>query len=123
MTGQNQLDFVPTQAKLEELTNKLLILGEAYREARESFGDAKNALVVLLIPKQDQAKYQKASFEKQLLLMLNETLEIHRAEVYQYHEDYVKQRDIYKGLDKQIETITTKIMTIQSLMKWQRQND
>ena len=117
------MDFVKTQEELRLLTGKLIKLGRQYKTAREAFGEAKYTLDVELTPKQDDPKYQKASFEKQLLMLRNSTIKKNKSVIYGYHEDYIKQEQRYKGIEKLMEAIISRITTIQSLIRWQREND
>ena len=94
------LDFVPTQEELRKLTDGLIELSKDYKKARELYGNAKCELDILLTPKQNSADYRKASYEKQLLMLRHDTMENHRAAIYEHHRNYINQRQIYKGIEK-----------------------
>lgn len=116
------MDIIATEQELRELAEKQREMCEQYFEARKRFGEAKLNLTVLLVPHQEEKDYRKASFEKQLLMLLADTPENHKPEVYGYYREYIEQEQRYKGLEKIIEAYASRISSLQSLMKWEKQN-
>lgn len=117
------MEFVEVQQRLKELSENLQKNSERYYNIRRKFGEAKHNLFILLAPKQEEKDYRKASLDKQLIMLLHDTLEIHKPEVYRYYKNYIKLEQNYKGLKKIIEATEESIRAIQSLIRWQREND
>ncbi len=117
------LDFIETEQELAQLTAHLIELSKKYSNARHSYGQAKHNLMILLVPYQGKEGFERASIDKQIVRLLKETAEHHKDEVYIIYKDYVTSRETYKGLEKLIDAYSSKIMTLQSLMRWQREND
>lgn len=116
------MDYIETQETLAELTKKVIHYSHKYSEARTRYGQAARAIMILLVPKQKQDSYQRISLDKQILRLLSETPEDHKEEVYGYFREYKEAREEYKGLEKIIDAYSSKIMTLQSLMRWEREN-
>lgn len=117
------MDFIQTESELREVADKQRDLCQRYAEEREAYGKAAWAVMLLLVPKQQYDHYRKASFEKQLLMLLAETPEHHKAEVYGIVKQMQLSRERYKGLEKLIEQRAGRISSIQSLMRYARSND
>ena len=79
--------------------------------------------MLLLIPYQKEDRYRKASWDKQILMLLADTPENHKVEVYGIAERYTKSKERYKGIDKMIEMRSSRISAIQSLMKFILRNE
>jgi len=116
------LDFVEVQKELSEVSGEQRDLCQTYYDTRKSFGEAKHALFILLTPHQSEAAYRKASIEKQLLMLRADTPENHKKEVYGYYETYIKYEQNYKGLQRMIDALASRITQIQSLIKWVKEN-
>jgi len=117
------LDFLETEEKLAQLTAHLIELSKKYSDARHIYGQAKHDLMILLVPHQGKEGFERAAIDKQIVRLLGETPEHHKDEIYSIYKDYVTSRETYKGLEKLIDAYSSKIMTMQSLMRWQRGND
>ena len=117
------MDFIETEQKLGELTGHLIKLSQRYSDARHSYGEAKHNLMILLVPHQGKEGFERAAIDKQIVRLLKETAEHHKDEVYGIYKNYVTSRETYKGLEKLIDAYSSKVMTLQSLMRWQREND
>jgi len=116
------MDYIETQRTLDDLTRQVIDYSHKYHDARMRFGKASKAIMVLLVPKQKEPAYQKISMEKQILRLMSDSPEDHKEEVYGYFREYKESREEYKGLEKIIDAYSSKIMTIQSLMRWEREN-
>ena len=117
------MDFVGTTKDLTRISNNQRTLCHRYADERNKFGEARYDLALLLVPHQDEPRYQKAAFDKQLLFLLSETLETNKVAVYKMYEDYIKCRERYKGLALMIQRNSERISWQQSLLKFAREND
>ena len=117
------MDLTTVVRDLDRLFASQADFSKRYYEARKKFAQARYNLTLLLIPKQEDKDYRKASFEKQLLMLLGETPENHKKEVHEYYKDFVTYEQEYKGLEVLVESISSRISSLQSLMKWVREND
>lgn len=117
------LDFISTENELRILSNKLIELSETYYKIREEYGKAKCELFVLLVPKQKDAKYARAALERQVMMMISEIEEGDQKDalIANYHE-FLQLEQKYKGLERLLAAYETKVSSLQSLMKWQREN-
>lgn len=116
------MDFIVVEKELRELANKQRELSGKYAKIRHDYGVARHNLFLLLVAKQKEKDYKKASLDKQIIMLLSETLECNKIEVYKYAEDYTKLEQDYKGLDKLIEAYASRISSIQSLLRYEREN-
>ena len=117
------MDFVSTTEALIKISENQRKLCRQYAQERHKYGEAKCDLGLQLVIHQDDPRYQKASFEKQLLLLLKETPEAQKDVFYSLYKDYVKCKQNYKGLDKMIQRNSEQISWTQSMLKFAREND
>ena len=117
------MDFMGTERKLSKVSADLRKLTRRYAELRNQYGTANYNLHILLIPCQKEDRYRKASFDKQLIMLMADTPENHKTEVYKYVEDFIKCREQYKGYDKMIEERRDEISWTQSMLRYAREND
>ena len=117
------MDYMELKENLSTTSENQRTLTRRYMEQRNKFGNAKYDLALLLVPYQDQKEFQKASFEKQLLMLLEDTPENRKAGVYSMYEDYIKCQQNYKGLALMIQRNSEYISWQQSLMRYAREND
>lgn len=116
------MDFIATEQELYDLTSQLRTLARQYYNTRKAYGEAKHGLHILLVPHQGEDGFKRASIDKQILNMLSITLDNHKEEVYAMYKDYIELEEKYKGLEKLIDATSSRIMAIQSLMRWEREN-
>ena len=116
------MDFISVEEELKKLAEEQRELCQKYYDARHNFGIAKHNFLLLLTPKQSEKNYQKASIEKQMLMLLNETPENHKTEVYEYYKSVIELEQEYKGLEKLVDAFASRISAIQSLLKWEKSN-
>lgn len=117
------MEFLEVEKRLRELSENLQKNSERYYHIRRKFGEAKHNLFILLAPKQEEKDYRKASLDKQLIMLLHDTPENYKPEVYTYYKNFLKLEQDYKGLGKIIEATAESIKAIQSLIRWQRESD
>ena len=117
------MDFIETSEELNRLSTHLGKLSREYFETRKKFGETKHNLFILLVPHQGTDGFQRASIDKQLINLLAITPEHHKDEVYSTYKSYISLQEAYKGLEKLLDAYSSRIMALQSLMKWQREND
>ena len=117
------MDFVETEREFRKISEAQTKLARSYAVERDKFGQAHYNLRILLVPHQEDDRYRKASFEKQLNMLMADTPENHKPEVYKYVEDYTKSQQRYKGLEKMLEARQDDRSGQQSLMKYARNND
>lgn len=120
------MEYVRAQEELTRLSNKQIELAEEYRKARMAFGEARHNLQVFLVPRQKIPKYQKASLERQIMMLtcdLDEEGDTAALKLVNgAREDLIKSEQEYKGLEKLLEAYTSRITVFQSLMRWQREH-
>jgi len=117
------MDFVSTERALRAISDNQRKLCRKYAEDRHKYGEAKFNLRMLLIPHQEEDHYRKASFDKQINMLLSDTPENHKTEVYKYVEDYDKCRENYKGREQMIKCNSEEISWTQSMLRYSREND
>jgi hypothetical protein len=116
------MDFIETDAELKDLSSKLMELARLYYETRRDFGKAKKELFILLVPFQNDSKYSRAAIEKQITMMIADSPDENKEALSTMYGDYILLEQKYKGLEKLIEAYEAKISSLQSLLKWQRDN-
>ena len=117
------MDFVSEERKLRKISDNQRVLCREYAIERNKYGQARYDLGLLLIPHQDKREFQKASFEKQLLLLLEQTPENQKVAVYSMYKDYITCREKYKGLALMIQRNSELISWTQSMLHYAREND
>ena len=117
------MDFVESERELRKISESQRKLTHRYADIRNQYGQAKWDLILLLIPHQNDDRYRKASWDKQVQMLLADTPENHKTEVYGIAEKYTKCKEQYKGIDKMIEMRSSRITAIQSLRRYAREND
>lgn len=117
------MDFIETERELRDLADKQTKVAKRYSLIRKEYGDALWSIRVLLAPHMDDKRFQKASFEKGIILLMAETPENHKQEVYKFVEDLTKLREQYKGIAYIYEANADRIRSLQSLMRYARTND
>lgn len=115
------MDFISVEQEIASLSSKLLELSEKYYEVRCEYGRVKKELYIMLVPVQKIPRYQKMAVDKQLLTLIDENEELSEPLTILY-QNYILLEQQYKGLEKLIGAYETKISTLQSLMRWQRDN-
>ena len=118
-----QIDYISTEEELRKLAEAQRKLAYKYAKIRNDFGQARWEVMLLLTPHLAEDKYRKASAEKQILMLLSDTLENHKAEVYGICETYTKALQQYKGLERILDANSSRISAIQSLLRYAREND
>ena len=112
------MDFVGAEKELRKLSDSYAKLARRYAEERNWYGESELEVMFLLVPHQDDRAYQKASYEKQLVMLLGDCPEA---------EDAVRamklSRERYKGLEKMLDQRAARISALQSLMRYAREND
>ena len=117
-----QLDYINIDEELRALASGQRELAKKYLRIRNNYGQAKWELMLLLVPHLKDDRYRKASSAKQVLMLLSDTLEVHKVEVYGIAEKYTKTLESFKGLQRLIDANASRISTIQSLMRYASQN-
>ncbi len=117
------MDFIEAESELKEVAERQRILCQKYAQERQNYGQAAWDVMLLLVPNQQHDFYRKASFEKQVLMLLADTPEHHKEEVYGVVKQMKLCREKYKGLERLIEQAAGRISSLQSLMRYARQND
>jgi hypothetical protein len=117
------MDYVSTEIELSELSNKLIEVSRLYYKTRVKYGKVKREIFTLLAPRQSRPEYSKASIDKQLMLLVEETSGEDIGDgVKELFNDLILLEHEYKGLEKILEAYSIRISSLQSLMKWQRDN-
>jgi aminopeptidase N len=117
------MDFVATERELREVSEHQRELCRQYAIHRQEFGRASWEVMVLLVPNQRHDHFRKASYEKQILMLLADTPENHKEEVYGLVKQMKLSREKYKGLERLIEQAAGRISSVQSLLRFARSND
>ena len=117
------MDFITCDRELRKISENQRVLCRKYAVERNKFGEAKCDLGLLLVPHQDDPQYTKASFDKQVLMLLKDTPENLKDVLYAMYKDYIKCEQNYKGLEKMIQRNSERISWQQSMLKFAREND
>jgi len=117
------MEFKNLTEELENLHSHYRDNAFRYHEARKRFGDALYALNLFLVKKQKDKKYQKAAIDKQYLMLIEDAEPEAREGIEEYYRDYIKGKQDYKGLEKVLSVVQSRISVLQSLMRWERDND
>lgn len=112
------MDFVASERELSQLSADQAKLARRYAAERNAYGEASWEVMVLLVPHQAEDHYRKAAYEKQLVMLLGDCPEA--AEPVK-RLTLAQQR--YKGLEKMLDQKAARISSLQSLMRYARQND
>ena len=72
--------------------------------------------MVLLIPFQSEDRYRKASYDKQLMMLMHDV-----PESIGSVEQVIKLKEQYKGLEKMLDESKLRISSLQSLMRYARE--
>lgn len=117
------MDFITAERELRKLSATQRRDARNYARIRHDYGQARWSVIVLLAAKQSNPDYRKSSFEKQVMMLLNECPENQKEEVYGYVRRMTELEQDYKGMKLLIEATGSRISQIQSLMRYQREND
>lgn len=116
------MDYKYFADQLEMLTQALIEKSSAYNESRLIAARCRKELYVLLAKKQNEQRYKNAALDRQLLLLLSDTIKDDKCDPHLQliYEELIMAEEEYKGLEKMIIAFQTKISALQSLMKWGR---
>ena len=103
------------QNKTWELSNKLLEFSEKYADHRKVSADNKTKFDIILASKFNSFRQQKPNLGHETAVFM--LLESGDKEVETYYTDWQFNEAQYKGLEKIIEAIQSKISLSQSIMK------
>ena len=108
------MDFIKAQ-ELSKLANSQIHFAGQYQKAREEAGKAKSELDILLAGNLLSIRERKSNVGYEMaLLMLMEDNEVAR----NLYKTMIEERAKYKGLEKMIESLQSKISLAQSQMKY-----
>lgn len=103
-----------------ELTNEQIVKAKEYCEFREKAAKAKIALDVLLASKYLKAfrtEKKNVGYDMALLMLLEK-----EPNLQQYYDDYHTFTAKYKGLEKVLDAMHSKVSFHQSIMKYELEN-
>ncbi len=112
------IDYIPMQEELSNLAKDQRELAYKYINIRNDYGQAKWEIMLLIAPLLKDDRYRKASSHKQILMLMEEALEVHKEYIYKTAETYTKSLEQFKGLQRLINANASRISTIQSLMRY-----
>ena len=112
------IDYIPMEEELSNLAKDQRELAYKYINIRNNYGQAKWEIMLLIAPLLKDDRYRKASSHKQILMLMEEALEVHKEYIYKTAETYTKALEQYKGLQRLINANASRISTIQSLMRY-----
>jgi len=112
------IDYISTEEELRTLAEGQRKLAYKYAKTRKAYGDAKWEIMLLIAPLLKEDRYRKASSHKQILMLMQEALEVHKKYIYEVSETYTKSLEEYKGIQRLINANASRISTIQSLMRY-----
>lgn len=102
-----------------ELTNQIIDLSLKYKEAREKSANAQCDLNVILASKLASIREEKSNVGLEMALVMLMEKDTTAMELY---AEYKKNEGTYKGLERVIKSMETKIIYIESVMKFEREN-
>lgn len=102
-----------------ELTNEIIDLSRQYRNAREASAQAECDLNVILASKLAEIREEKANVGLEMAHIMLMERDATSKELY---VEYKKYEGLYKGLEKVIRALETKVIYIESVMKFEREN-
>ena len=110
---------IARQHEYIELTNKLIKLSEDYYEARMKASEAKLSLDYMLASKYEEIRTIKSNVGIESAYVILMELEPTTKKFYQDMTHYTNK---YKGLEKIMDAMRTKVSLWQSLCKWEKEN-
>ncbi len=105
------------------LSAELVDLSRQYADARNASAEAKKNMDIILAARYLDgflAKKKNLGIDMAYLMLINEEIDpTGHSEIKEYYETYHVKEAEYKGIEKMIEAISSRIMLIQSVMKYQ----
>ncbi len=107
--------------QLEKYSSERIRLANKYAKDRKEYGDCKAGLDILFAAKilKLTEKKKNLGYETGLLLMIAESGETER----DLYKKMITHYNNYKAIEKMLDALESKIMSIQSVMRYNREND
>lgn len=112
------MDYMTTRQELEELTQQVCSLANIYMASRSLSGEAKTKLDIILASKLKDLRKIRSNIGYDMGLIA--LMEDGDKEIENYYTTYMTETDKYKGLEKVINALETKISVIQSMLKYEK---
>lgn len=109
-----------------EITSEIVDRARDYIKALNEATEAKNYLEVILTAeylKDFRAVKKNLGYDMALLMMLEKAAEQDNDDILDAYKQYQTKTAEYKGLEKLINALETKVSYYQSLMRWQREGE
>lgn len=106
--------------EMVKLADELIKVSRMYEDSRDKAGKAKSSLDIILSTKLDIIRESKPNIGYDMAMLMLINLDISCREMY---KEMIEETSKYKGLERIIEALKTKISLGQSVMKYQVQND
>ena len=108
------MDYIKAQ-ELSKLANNQIHFAGQYQEAREKAGKAKSELDILLASNLLSIRERKSNvgYEMALLMLMEES-----KTAKELYKTMIEEKAKYKGLEKMIDSLQSKISLSQSVMKY-----
>ena len=111
--------------QLKDLTDKRIRLSNSYAKERKLYGETKAELDIIYASKiiKLQEKKRNLGYETGLLMMLAESSREEREMLTKMYTDMIKAFNNYKAIERMIDAIECKIISIEAGMRYNRTND
>lgn len=109
------------EVELQELTKRRIELANKYATERSAYGKAKADIDIIFAGKiiSMTEKKKNLGYEMGLILLMAQEGEYFR----ELYKSLVTHLNNYKALERMIDAVESKIMSLQSIMRFYREND
>lgn len=108
------------ETELHELTTRRVDLANKYAVERKTYGESKAEIDIILAGYILDMQEKKKNIGYEMALI---TLIARKPEVGQVYKKMISHYNNYKAIEKMIDATESRIMSLQSVMKFYREND